>query len=174
MKSHFFHFAIALIVVIVVLVGYGFWYAALSAKSAAVANQESRIVAQTETVSRIASARAVLAEIAGDEASVENYFVSETGVVAFIDGLEAQGEAQGAVVEVGSVSAGTAGVRPTFILSLAIKGAFDAVMRTIGAIEYVPYDLSISGLSLTQDNEGRWHADLKITVGSVGSKTKTP
>jgi hypothetical protein len=45
-------------------------------------------------------------------------------------------------------------------------------MRTIGIIEYAPYDLLLSDLSVGQDDENEWHADLKILVGSV--KTNTP
>jgi len=173
MKSHFFNFIVALGVALAALVGYGFWYAAVAAKSAAVANLQSQIDTKTETMSRIASARAALAEISGDEAAVQSYFVSETGVVAFIDGLEAQGKAQGTVVSVLSVSAGAADTQPAFVLSLTIKGAFDAVMRTLGAIEYAPYDLSISELSLVQNGKNAWQADLKLLVGSVSAATST-
>lgn len=174
MKVHFFHLVAALTVAVAALVGYGFWYAAIAADSAAVANLQSRITAKAETVSRIISARAALAEISGNEAVVQSYFVPETGVVAFIDGLEALGKAQGTVVSILSVSAGAVGAQPTFMLSLTVKGAFDAVMRTVGAIEYAPYDLSISGLSLMRNDKNDWQADLKLLVGSVSTATSTP
>lgn len=174
MKYHFFHLAAALMVAIATLVGYGFWYATIADESAVVANLQNQIIAKTETMSRIVSARASLTEIADAEAAVQSYFVPETGVVAFIDGLEAQGKTQGTAVNVLSVSAGSAGTQPIFVLSLAIKGTFDAVMRTVGAIEYAPYDLSISELSLIQDDAKNWQADFKLLVGSVKIGTSTP
>ena len=63
-------------------------------------------------------------------------------MVGFINGLEAQGQALGTTVSVLSVSAGT-GKQPTFMLSLTIEGTFDTVMRTVGVIEYAPYDISL-------------------------------
>lgn len=167
MKSHFPNFIVELVIMAVIIVGYGFWYAAVSAKSAVVAGLQDQITAKTETATRIAAARAAIAEIAGDEAVVQGYFVSETGVVAFINGLEAQGQKQGTTVSVLSVSTDTKDTQSTLLFSIAIKGPFDAVMRTVGAIEYMPYDLSVTGLSLVQDDKNSWHADLTIRVGSV-------
>lgn len=176
MKSPLIHILLACFVCIATIVGYGFWYAVIGAKSTAVANLESQIVTKTETASRIASARASLAEIAGDEASMQSYFVPETGVVAFINNLEAQGHTQGVTISVLSVSTSGAGAQSTLTFTLTIKGTFDAVMRTIGAIEYAPYDLSISTLSLGWDDKDSWHADLNLLVGSVpaGVATSTP
>lgn len=167
MNSPLTNLIIALVVCIAASIGYGVWYTAIATKSTAVANLESRIVTKTQTASRIASARAALTEIAGDESIVQSHFVSKTGVVAFIDDLEARGKAQGVIMSVLSVSTGGAPTRPTLVLTLAIKGTFDAVMRTIGSIEYAPYDISILGLSLGQDASNSWHADLKLLIGSI-------
>jgi len=173
MKSNIINFSIEFIVAVAIIVGYGFWYAAIAAKSAVVAGLQDQIVAKAETASRIATARVAIAEIAGDEAIVQGYFVPETGVVAFINGLEVQGQKQSTVVRVLSVSTGTTGAQPTLLFSLSVKGSFDSVMRTVGVIEYMPYDLSISGLSLAQDDKNSWHADLNIRVGSAKVATST-
>jgi hypothetical protein len=104
---------------------------------------------------------------------VQHYFISETGVVAFIDNLEALGRVSGAAaIKVLSVSTGDVSAQPTFTFSLSIKGTFDAVMRTIGAIEYAPYAISISSLSIGQDAKNDWHANLTFLVGA--STTSTP
>lgn len=169
MKSPFFHAILACSVCVVMIIGYGVWYSVIKAKSAAVAHLENQIILKTETASRIASARTSLAEIAGDEASMQEYFVPETGVVAFINTLEALGQAQGTTVSVLSVSTSNAGTRPALTLSITVKGTFDAVMRTVGAIEYAPYDLSISTLSLGQEDSKSWHANLTLLVGSVSA-----
>lgn len=176
MKSPFVHLIFALLVCVSALIGYGVWYSALSAKSATVAALQSQIDAKTAAVSRMATARAAFAEIAGDEAVVHGYFVPETGVVAFIDRLEERGRSLGATVSVLSVSTSGTPKLPTLTLALSVKGTFDAVMRTVGAIEYAPYDISVSSLAAGQDAKDSWHADLTVLVGSVSasSATSTP
>lgn len=179
MKSILSHTVLAACACIVAILCYGFWYTAVGEKSVAVADLESQILTKTETTNRIASARASLAQIAGDEASIQSYFVPETGVVAFIDALQAKGKALGATVDVLSVSATDSSVTatPSLTFSLSIDGTFDAVMRTVGAIEYAPYDLTLSGLSITQVTKGNWHAGMNLRVGSASatqSATSTP
>ncbi|HCR52746.1 TPA: hypothetical protein DIV48_03870 [Candidatus Kaiserbacteria bacterium] len=163
---------------VVALSGYGYWYTAIANKSIAVADLQNRITAKTETAGRIASARSALAEIAGDEAAVQDYFVPETGVVSFINDLEARASKQKAAMKVLSVSVEGVPTKPTLVLSLAIDGTFDAVMRTVGAIEYAPYDLSVSKLSVRWNEKNTWSATLEITVGSVpataSSTQRTP
>lgn len=167
MKSPFSHIMIAAVVCIAAIAGYGMWYAAISAKSASVAALQNQIDTKTETVNRIAAARATLANVASDESVVQNYFVPEAGVVSFIDALETSGKTLGATVSVLSVGTSGTPAKPLLELTLSAKGTFDAVMRTVGAIEYAPYDLSISSLAVVQDDKNIWHADLKVTVGSV-------
>lgn len=174
MKSPLFHAILAGAVCVVMITGYGVWYVIVEAKSIAVAEVENQISTKTETANRIASARASLAEISGDEDSLWNYFVPETGVVAFINNLEAQGKMLGATVQVLSVSTSGASTQSALTFTLTINGTFDAVMRTVGAIEYAPYDLSISTLSLGQDAKNSWHATLDLLVGSVSASAKTP
>ncbi len=158
------------------MIGYGVLYTDIGAESVIVANTERQIVAKTETENSIVSARASLAEIASDEASIQNYFIPETGVVSFIDTLQTQAEALNATTSILSVSMSGIGTQAALKIALTVKGTFDSVMRTIGTIEYMPYDLSISTLSLEQDTKNAWHADLNLVVGSIpaGIATSTP
>ncbi len=167
MKSPSLHLALALAVCLVTIAGYGFWYSAVSSKSAEVAGLQDQITTESENLSRIASARVALAEIAGDEKTIQGYFVSEADVVSFINDLEQRGLAEKAVVHVLSVSKGGSAAHPALLVALTIKGTFDSVMRTVGDIEYAPYALSISSLSVGKDDKNAWHADLNVTVGSV-------
>ncbi|MCR4333469.1 MAG: hypothetical protein NUV60_00385 [Patescibacteria group bacterium] len=169
MKSSFSHLIGALMVCIIVSIGYGMWYVAISEKSMAVEKLQNVIDTKTETVSRIATTRATLAGVANDETVVQGYFVPETKVVTFIDSLETHGKTQGAIVKVLSVSTTGTTAQPTLSLSLVISGTFDAVMRTVGTIEYAPYALSISTLSVLRDAKDSWHADLKVLVGSLSA-----
>ena len=172
MKSTLTNFISALFICIVVFVGYGVWYATIASKSTAVANLQNQITTTTENASRAASTRAAFAEIADNETTVQNYFISETGVVLFIDDLETRGRSQGTTINVLSVSTGGTLKQPVFVFSLTVRGTFDAVMRTVGIIEYAPYDISISSLSLNQEAQNAWRADLQLVVGSVPANTK--
>ena len=172
MRPALVHLTLASILCVASIGGFAAWYVVISAKSAAVVDLEQQIVSRTDIANRIASARASVAEIAGDEASIQGYFVSNDQVASFINGLEALGKRVGAAVTVLSVSPGTAAVRPTLALSLSVTGTFEAVMRAIGAIEYAPYDLSIPMLSISQEGKG-WRADFGILVGSVSTKAAT-
>jgi hypothetical protein len=167
MKPPFFHLAAAIAICIVSFIGYGAWYSAISAKSTAVADLQNKIDTKTETVKRIAATRATLAGVTNDEAAVQSYFVPEASVVSFIDSLQAHGKALGTAVSVLSVSTSGTVAQPSLTLVLTVSGTFDAVMRTVGSIEFAPYHLTISTLSATQDAKNGWHADLKIVVGSV-------
>ncbi len=178
MKSPTFHLIVWLLICGATFVGYGFWYAAVTHESVVVADVQNQINTKTQTATRIAAARTALAEISGDESLVQSYFVPETGVVSFIDMLESLASAQKADLKVLSVSTGgTAQLSNlTLLLTVSIDGTFDAVMRTIGAIEYTPYDLSLSALSVTKDAKNVWHADMGLVVGSVPASqaTSTP
>ena len=155
--------------------GYMLLYGVIVSKSAAVADLETQITIATETASRIASARSTLAKIIGDEIDVQQYFVSQTGVVAFINSLEQYGHLQKADIKVLSVSTSGTPKEPTLVFELSVEGTFDAVMRTIGTIEYAPYALSISRLSLGSNPQKSWHADLTLHVGSIPlEKTTNP
>ena len=91
-------------------------------------------------------------------------------MVAFIDTLEGRGRSLGATVNVLSVSTGGDSAHPTLELTLSIKGSFDAVMRTVGSIEYAPYAISISSLLVGKDVKESWMANLKMRVASVPSE----
>lgn len=176
MRTPFVQLALAFAVCAAATAGYWFWYGVVAAKSVSVTALQGRIDANMDAASRRAAARAALADMAGDETVVRDYFVSETGIVAFIDGLEALGRAVGnTTVSVLSVSTGGTGERPAFKFSLLVKGTFDGVMRTVGAIEYAPYAISVSSFSVAKNDKNDWQANLVFLAGSATSTpTKTP
>lgn len=174
MKSPVSHLLTASIVFIAVIAGQAYWYSIISKKSADVAELQSQIDVKSRATSRIASSRAVFAEIADDEAAVKNYFVKERDVVAFINDLQARGLSQKSEVKVLSVSSSGSAARSILTFALTITGAFDAVMRTIGTIEYAPYNLSISKFSVAKDGKKTWSANLEMVVSSVPADTNKP
>ncbi|MDP2655392.1 MAG: hypothetical protein Q8P17_02455 [bacterium] len=169
MRSSIIHASTAGALCVGAIVAYGVWYAAVEDINVTVADLQSQIDAKTKTAEHVSIARAVLSEIAGDEAIVQGYFIPETDVVAFIDDLETRGRLQKTAVSVLSVAKDTINAHQALAFSISISGTFDAVMRTVGAIEYAPYDLSLSSLSLVHDDTNVWHATSKLLVGSVSA-----
>lgn len=167
MKTSLARLCIAILLSIVAVIGYSSGYAALSRESAKVAKLDVDIRTKSDTVTRIAATRLALAGVANDEATVRSYFVLEDGVVAFIDSLEKQGKSLGATIRVRSVEAGGVPGQSTIELSLIVSGTFDSVMRAVGSMEYLPYNLSVSSLALTQDGKKSWHADVTLSVGTL-------
>jgi len=167
MRSPLTHFIAAIVLGIAAVTAYSIWYSVVSHESQRVAELQTRIDDANKNVSRIASARAALAEIADDEEKVRSYFVAESGVVAFITTLEQLGPKENSVVKVLSVSTSGLPAQPLLLLTLSITGTFDAVMRTVGAVEYAPFDLLITKLSVTQNEKSIWQANLTLTVGSA-------
>lgn len=160
------HFALALTLFAIGSVGYVLWYGAVSAQSAQAASLAAQVAAKKSTLGRVAATKAAVTSLQGEEVAMEQYFVSEGTIVAFIGGLQEKGQKLGATVTVNSVSADTQGTRPTLTLSFTVDGSFDAVMRTVGSIEYAPYDLTTTGLSV-QKNANGWEAQFTVVVGSV-------
>jgi hypothetical protein len=173
MKTPLLHLAIAAVVCLLALAGYGVSYVMIASERAAVTSLENQIDKKNADVNRANAARVVLSEIAGDEAVIQGYFVPETGVVAFIDELQSRGRRQGATITVLSVASEGTAEKPLLALTLTITGGFDAVMRTVGAIEYAPYDISIRTLSVGEQAAKNWHADLTLSVGSRVPDTDT-
>lgn len=173
MKSHIIQLIIASVLFATACTLYGLWYGHITDMSAQVVAIQNDIDSKTAAAGRLASARTALSEITQDEAQVESYFVSQNSVVSFIDWMENLGKSLTSTVNVLSVSTGGTPTQPILIFSLSIKGTFDAVARTVGALEYAPYNISISKLAFGAEDKQQWHADLTLLVGSVASAAAT-
>ena len=176
MRHTLLHFLMVLIIAVVAILGYGLWYNIVSGKSTEVANLQNQITIATDSVNHMNADRAALTEITNNEAQIQSYFVPESDVVGFINNLEANGRTQKVSITVLSVSTNHVATLPVLQLALTIKGTFDSVMRMVGIIEYAPYDLSISALSVKQDGKNSWEAALTFSVGSIPAvpTPKTP
>jgi len=153
--------------------GYGFWYHMAVRESSQAASLSQQIETKKETAKRASVVQEALAELESDEGAVENYFVSVNNIVTFLGGLESLGSNIGSKVSVASVGA-PSGAGQTLSAALSISGSFNAVMRTVGAIEYAPYAITISSLTMTQSagsSGALWNAGLIIGVGSNATST---
>lgn len=173
MKSPVTQLVLSLILLTAVVAAYGVWYSIIQSKSSEVATLEQQIETNADTQTRVAAARASLAEIAQDEASIKSYFISEDDIASFNDQLESQRHAPGATVKVLSESKTGTGAQSALTFIVSVDGSFDAVMRTIGMIEFAPYAINVLGVTLSEGDKtkGGWHADLTLLVSSIPTST---
>lgn len=162
---------LAITALIAVLGAYAFWFVAVGKESATATSLTEEIKKKTEDAARVESAREALETLAADEASIQNYLIRQEDIVAFLSNLEGAGATLGAAVEVASVGAEAQGDRSYIRLSLKISGSFDAVLRTLGSIEYGPYDSRIVNVTLdTVPGEngasGQWTATATFLLGT--------
>lgn len=160
-------FIVALVMLALSLAGYAAFRVFVTRESVAVATLSAQVGAKSDESTRVAAARAALSQLAGEEAAVHAYFVPQSGIVSFVDDLQSRGSALGTTVAITSISAASGSQRPTLIVSADVTGPFDAVMRTLGSIEEAPYDVTVTGVSVTLTTKGTWAAHIDLSVGSV-------
>lgn len=126
---------------------------------------------RTETA-RVAEAGKALPALIAAEETLRTYFVRTDDIVPFLSQLEKQGGAQGAVVEVLSVDSNASSADHRISLSLKITGSYDAVVRTLGVIEYGPYDIVLTNVTLDTlrapdgKSSGEWTAAAVFSLGT--------
>lgn len=165
MKNFFFQLVIALVFVGIAMGGYAFWYFETKQMSVRASELAGEIATKEAARSRTNSARAGLPELGADETFVASHFVATADIVSFLERLEATGKAFGAVVEVASVTGDDKSSEGSISLSLSVTGSFDAVMRTVGAIEHGPFANQVQSLTLDTSGDG-WTASGIFVVGT--------
>lgn len=174
------HFGIALGILMLTLGAYGLGYAAVSSASAEAALLALQVDEKSRSATRLIAAKAALSSLEADEASLRRYFVSTEDVVPFLSGLERTGRELGAQVEVASVGNDPSSVeRKRLVVALKITGSFEAVMRTLGAIEYGPYDSRATAVTLdtplspAEGGGKEWEATATFIIGTDEPKEPT-
>lgn len=143
---------------------YGFWLYQVKQEAAASLALQSQIDATIEAAVVAAETGDALAELAGDEAVIEGYRIRLDGIVAFLERIEGTGRTLGSSVEVVAV-ADKPSADGRIALTVRVLGSFDAVMRTLGAIEYGPYDIRVENLTFdTPTTSGAWTAAVALSV----------
>ena len=154
--------------------GYVFAYFTVTGMGAQVALLDAEIAVKGEELKNIQEARSALTALAAREANIQAYFIEDAELVSFLEHVGSVGESFGARVEVLGVSESTLeDARSAISLSLQVSGSFDAVMRTVGALEHAPYDITLSNLAIDaveRDEAGSvWAAQVSYEIG-----TRTP
>lgn len=164
---------VALVVFTATLGVYSFWYSLVGKASVEAASLSEEIRTKSQDSARVAAAKIALESLAEDEAAMRAYLVREKDIVPFLGTLEDTGASLGANVEVVSVSAEPKGERSQLQLSLKITGSFDAVLRTLGAIEYGPYDSAIQSVTFDTvpiEGSSSWTAAATFRLGTQSEK----
>lgn len=171
------HVIIMALVFIGALSLYGAWYARVGKESANAVSIQSQIQAKQEAAARAQDAKTQLSHALSDRAAITGYFVNTNDVVPFLETLQSTGAKFGSKVSVESVSSQPAKPHTLLQLSVSITGPFDSVERTLGAIEYEPYDTTIT--SVTLDTPGgsasapQWTAAVTMNVGTIDTAVAT-
>jgi hypothetical protein len=155
---------------------YGAWYARVGDESARAVALGGKIQDAKQSGARVIEAKKELEKASADEAAIRGYFVSTADVVPFLESMQSTGSRFGTQVEVASVSSDAAKPHARLALSLRITGTFDGVERTLGAIEYQPYDTVVQTLTLdTPEGQGgavpQWTAAVTLSVGTIDIAT---
>jgi hypothetical protein len=173
MKKPLAQIILTAILLVVAIGAYGTWFIQVDSENAKARALAQEIQTKSQDASRIAEAKAALAALAINENSVSTHFVSAK-VVPFLGGIESTGAALKSKVNVVSVGAAPVDAGQGHLnLSVQITGTFDSVLRTLGAIEYAPYDIHITNLTLDTSAPGIWSAAASFSVGT-GPASSTP
>lgn len=147
---------------------------------------------------KVEHAKVAIAEIANEEKKGENeknlveimdatgpdrarlpvLFVSDDGIVDFIEEVESIGPSSGASLSLSAINAGDiSAMEPGAIGSIKshvlVNGPWASVMRTLRMIENMPYRVTVDNVRLDRAGEGRaasWKMDLDIDVLMMKSK----
>ena len=134
--------------------------------------------AQTQ-IDRVRAAKEALPLLASAEAATSAFLLSQEDIVPFLETLERKGRAQGGMVTVLSVNTEHVGAKPRIALSLSITGSFDAVLRTLGTIEYSSYDIRVVSATIekvgsTDKGPASWNASVVLSIGAESGTVTAP
>lgn len=135
---------------------------------------EKEIVSKQTEIAQLSAARETLPVLESSEQALNTYSVNPDDIVSFLSQLEKMAKAQGANLEVLSVN-DSPGAPQRLALSLHISGTFDAVVRTLGVVEYSPYDVMITSVTLDtvaakENKVPVWSANAMVSVSTTPAK----
>lgn len=172
--------AIALVLLVAAGGMYAFAYLRLESDTVKAAKLEQQVESKSAALEQLARTHSALSGLPAQETTIEQYFVGKQEIVPFLESLQSTGRPLGATVDVLSVGDATPGSHPRLSLSLTITGSFDAVMRTLGAIENGPYDGELTNVTVDSSTSndtkvpGRlWTASAILSVGTKQGTTTT-
>lgn len=167
MKSARLHLIVSAILALAAIAAYGAWYMFVQQGSQETATLSNELAGKEATHAHAQVSKGQEVVLADKQAFTATHLLATADAVSFLERLEGTGRTLGAKVSVASVDDAHKD-SGSLDISLSISGSFDAVMRTLGAIEHgqpaaVAKSMTLSGGGAT------WSASGVITVA-----TQTP
>ena len=161
----------ALVILAGTLVLYVGWLYSVSQVSASIRTTEEEIVKATQESLQGTRTREALLALSANVELIRGYFVEKESLVSFLEALGKTGTALGSTLEIMSVSdSKDAQGNPRIVVALKIQGSFDAVLRTVGALEQGPYDSKVESMHVEcrqLETAGEpWTASVTLSVGA--------
>lgn len=169
MKPIYLHLTIAVLLFAGAVALYAFAYLHIEGIGARIVAAEQEIHNKNAEVANIRDAQSALAALTESEARIKGYFVPEGEVVAFLEEVGRTGDTLGAdVAVVGVTERSTESGRTMLDLSVQATGPFSSVMRALGMLEFAPYDITLTNLSMNaaESAESSWSAAASFDVGT--------
>lgn len=180
MKSRYHHqfllvLATAVTVVVVALYAYMYYTVGNSTRRAITA----RDIAGVEKLNKDQEKNLtdLYDRTAEDRDRLTTYFVESGNVVAFIEALEALEKETGGTVAISGIAADDLSKKPigtigTVGANITAEGSWASVMKTLMAIELLPYQISVSQVRLdstpSSGGKGRqWHLSLSVRAALI-------
>ena len=175
-RTPYIHLIVVSLFLAVAVGAYVLWYGHVRGLSAQAAELSAQLQTLGDAGGRASSVRREVEEVTRQEAEVYRRFVGGDTIVTYLEAVEATGNGLGADVTVVSVAnaPARAGHPAELQMALRIAGSFDAVMRTLGAIEYQAYDTTLANVALDTPTGENWTAAATFLVGTPPAATSTP
>lgn len=164
------HLGVAVLFAVVSILAYAWWQSMVAQTLTQATEVTAKAKAVEQELSEITHAKQEVASLEENEQFVRERFLPLEDIVLFLERLEETGQKYGATVSV--VSVGDAKTSNRVSVALSAEGSFNAVMKTVGAIEYGPYASAVTSLTLDGGGEGNWNASFILDVEAT--KTETP
>lgn len=163
------HLGFSILVCVSSVGAYWLWNQMLVKENTEFVSVGAQIDAKSMEIARASATKNELKNLSADQNDVEGYFLSAGDIVSFLEHLEKTGPTLNSTVSVLSVGTDQGSGSPSQLkVTVKIAGTFESVMKTLGVIEYGPYDISIADMTLgSASNTGAdaWAADVIFVVG---------
>lgn len=148
-KSYTLH-SLILLVILVVAAGFGcrYFYHAIQKINLNAASAKEEIGSKAEQDARLDALKRLLADSAGDRAEASGRFVSQDGVVSFIQTVEGLAKAQGLQVKTTGVSTVELATSSKYYeqvrLDIETSGSWQKNFTFLKLIESLPYSVTLA------------------------------
>lgn len=146
------------------LIGFLFWQ--IKSANERTSGLLNEIDLRSKEENTFKSVKSLVQEVAPLHAKLDTYFIQKEGVADFIEILESEGSVVGVSVTLASVEKGevpNSTELETVRVTVNAVGQWEDVVRYLGVLESLPYQIDISQSVLSRAPEG-WHLSASLAV----------